>query len=396
MLLDKTLQIAVIGDSEEAWLLACVLATLHRVVLVGGKPVIANGWRNAPPELQHCVQVANEQGRLGLCAAENANALSVMPYYFIADAHGLDYFEMHIAAQITVPAVSYLVHSIATPVGGTAGIASRFAHCNTVHLPLFTREGQRLNDLMQPDLLVLGGQAACCAQVLALLQTVITAKTTHVVNYAAAELIRISLMAFLATRVSFINELANITVAMGVDIRAVERALKSDRRIGEHYLESGVGFGGEKFFDALKDYQQLFAYPEQTLIHTVANINTRQQEVLFQKLWRHYDGELHGMHIGILGGAYKPGSSSIVHSALHKTLPALLAQSAKVVIYDPQANAQIQASYGQYSALTVCATAADVIAQCDAVLVLTAWPEFNALTAADFAVAGKQRPLFKC
>lgn len=216
-------------------------------------------------------------------------------------------------------------------------------------LPVFARGGNMLANFAKPALLVLGcdddSQQAIMLE--ALRPMARRAGEVMLVPLAAAELIKSSVNAMLATRMSFMNEMATLCESVGVDIELVRQGLAADPRIGSDYLDAGCGFGGPSFSDELLDFSRSVqaSIDQQTLIANALRINERQRDVLFRKLWRYFEGDLSGRCFAIWGAAYKPNSASVQDSAVHPLLQALWAQGARTRVYDPLAADSLRECY---------------------------------------------------
>lgn len=259
------------------------------------------------------------------------------------------------------------------------------------HFPLFVRGGFALRDFMNPSLLLLGcDEPEAEAFLLEGLRPILRrAQETQLVSLAAAEVIKSAVNAMLATRVSFMNELAELCENLHVDVEDVRQGLAADPRIGSAYLEPGCGFGGPSFADEVIDFSRTLeqSLDRPSLLGTVMSINQRQRELLFRKIWRYFHGDLAGRCFAVWGASYKPGSSSVQGSAVHPLLQALWAQGARTVVYDPMASANLAALYSDQPLLTVASSQAESLQGAvteapsqgvDALVLVTAWDEFNA------------------
>jgi len=205
------------------------------------------------------------------------------------------------------------------------------AQANVIGLPLFCREGTALLDFSEPENLLISGENGSYAitQTLELLRPFVR-KATHimVVPHTTAELIKMGVNAMLATRISFMNEMAALAEKLNVDIELVREGLASDPRIGSDYLQAGCGFGGPSFADDLLSYAKTLRDELDTagLIDAVLAINESQREILFRKVWRFFSGRLAGKKIAIWGASFKAGTASLENSVVHPLLEALWAQ----------------------------------------------------------------------
>ncbi|MEL0027844.1 MAG: UDP binding domain-containing protein [Perlucidibaca sp.] len=266
----------------------------------------------------------------------------------------------------------------------------RVANCQpVVHaLPLFVRAGTLLQDFNQPSLVLIGSDDNADASALldALRPIVRRAREVMIVPLAAAELIKSGVNAMLATRMSFMNEIASLCERIGVDVDLVRQGMAADPRIGGDYLQPGCGFGGPSFSSELLSFARTMrdTLDRDSLIETAISINESQREVLFRKLWRHFQGQLAGRCFAIWGAAYKPGSASVQDSAVHPLLQALWAQGARTRVYDPLAGISLAEHYPDQPLLTVVPTAYAAVQSCDeggegadALILVTACEEFH-------------------
>jgi UDPglucose 6-dehydrogenase len=256
-------------------------------------------------------------------------------------------------------------------------------------LPIFARGGSMLSNLAKPPLLVIGcDDEAHTAFMLETLRPMTRrAGEVMLVPLAAAELIKSSVNAMLATRMSFMNEMATLCESVGVDIDLVRQGLAADPRIGSDYLDAGCGFGGPSFSDELLDFSRSVqaSIDQQTLIANALRINERQRDILFRKLWRYFEGDLSGRCFAIWGAAYKPNSASVQDSAVHPLLQALWAQGARTRVYDPLAAQSLRECYPDQRLLEIVDQPYDVLncsssaasAGADALIVVTAWEIFQ-------------------
>ncbi|MFD0950017.1 UDP binding domain-containing protein [Paraperlucidibaca wandonensis] len=256
-------------------------------------------------------------------------------------------------------------------------------------LPIFARGGSMLSNLAKPPLLVIGcDDEAHTAFMLETLRPMTRrAGEVMLVPLAAAELIKSSVNAMLATRMSFMNEMATLCESVGVDIDLVRQGLAADPRIGSDYLDAGCGFGGPSFSDELLDFSRSVqaSIDQQTLIANALRINERQRDILFRKLWRYFEGDLSGRCFAIWGAAYKPNSASVQDSAVHPLLQALWAQGARTRVYDPLAAQSLRECYPDQPLLEIVDQPYDVLncsssaasAGADALIVVTAWEIFQ-------------------
>jgi UDPglucose 6-dehydrogenase len=194
-----------------------------------------------------------------------------------------------------------------------------------------------------------------------------------------AELSKLAINGMLATRVSFMNELAQLAAQKGIDIEQVRQGIGSDSRIGYQYLYPGCGFGGQAFLQTLA---QLSGELEQqssadvSLLRSVQLINEQQKDLLFQKLWRFYRADLAGKRVAIWGCAFKPNTASVEGSPALTLIEALLAHGAELSVYDPRAMPALQRYLGKRGAIDYAQSPEHAVEAADALLLVTEWKEF--------------------
>jgi UDPglucose 6-dehydrogenase len=245
-----------------------------------------------------------------------------------------------------------------------------------VSCPEFLREGSAIGDFMNPHRIVLGSLDHDAAEKVAQLHLPLRAPII-ITNLRTAEMIKYASNAFLSTKISFINEIANICEALGADVKEVAVGMGYDKRIGPHFLEAGLGYGGSCF---PKDVLALAHMAKEKgrhpqLLQAVIEINTDRRNMAVSKL-REMVGDFRGKKIGVLGLAFKPNTDDMRDAPSVDIAKELLKSGAKVNAYDPVAMGvaasllpEVTMSPDAYSAAT----------GCDALIVMTEWNEFKAL-----------------
>ncbi len=194
-----------------------------------------------------------------------------------------------------------------------------------------------------------------------------------------AELTKLSISGMLATRISYMNDLANVAETIGVDIGNVKQGLAADRRIGGAYLSPGAGFGGENFSSDIlmlsKEVEQRGV--KSRLLEQVWEINEDQKEVLFRKFWRHYATQLQYKTVAIWGASFKEETASTYNSPIHKMLKALYAEGVKIRLFDPMAMSEVAALYPNIP-IYYAKDQYDALVGADGLFLLTAWKAFYA------------------
>ncbi|MQL51996.1 nucleotide sugar dehydrogenase [Desulfofundulus thermobenzoicus] len=243
--------------------------------------------------------------------------------------------------------------------------------------PEFLREGSAVRDWYHPDRIVIGGDDETAISRLARLYAGIDAPIVTM-DVSSAEMVKYAANAFLATKISFINEIASLCELVGADILPVSRAVGMDRRIGDQFLQAGLGYGGSCFPKDTcgLDFVSTCNGHAFNLLKAVIEVNKRQRLLAVRRL-RHVLGRLHGKTIGVLGLAFKPGTDDVRESPSLEIINLLLDEGADVRAYDPLAmeNARRALPDGVFFAPGVM----EAVTDCHALLVATAWPEFSTL-----------------
>jgi UDPglucose 6-dehydrogenase len=248
---------------------------------------------------------------------------------------------------------------------------------HVVSNPEFLREGSAIEDFMHPDRIVVGSNDRQAAEQVAALYAPLNAPVLVTPNIYTAEMVKYASNAFLAARISFINEIAWISERVGADAKLVAEGMGLDKRIGPSYLDAGIGFGGSCFpkdVAALAALAQRFDYhPE--LLHAVMDIN-RDQRMKVIDLLRDELEELPGSVVGLLGLAFKPNTDDMRDAPSVDIAKVLLAAGAEVRAYDPAA---MDRARGLLPGVIYAKDAYDVATGADALVLVTEWEEFRQL-----------------
>ena len=276
-----------------------------------------------------------------------------------------------------------IVNKSTVPIG-TGNIVARIVGENlaseipyfVVSNPEFLREGSAIHDFMHPDRLVFGSHHQDAAHAVAGLYSKLDT-TLLITDLHTAEMIKYASNAFLATRISFINEIARICERVDADVKIVAQGMGLDRRIGPLFLDAGIGYGGSCFpkdVKALARMAETMGYhPE--LLDAVMEINLDQRTLVVEKL-REVLGGLRDQVIGILGLAYKPNTDDVREAPAIDVIESLLQKGARVRAYDPKAMPVLKQ---QLNGIAYCEDAYGVADGADALLVVTEWDEFKTL-----------------
>lgn len=246
-----------------------------------------------------------------------------------------------------------------------------------VSCPEFLREGSAITDFLQPDRTVLGSTDSAAAESVAELYAPVNAPVV-ITDLRTAEMIKYASNAFLATRISFINEISIICERLGADVTEVARGMGFDKRIGPHFLEAGVGFGGSCFpkdVKALANMAQTHGMHPQ-LLNAVMEINAFQRRQIALKAREMLGGSVNGRTLAILGLAFKQNTDDTRESPSLTVARSLLNQGAAVKAYDPVA---MDNASQELPAIQMCESPYEAAEGSDALLALTPWNEFKHL-----------------
>jgi len=271
------------------------------------------------------------------------------------------------------------------PVGTNRKVKNRLLELTgrPVHVasnPEFLKEGCAIEDFMKPDRVVVGSDDPAIAQrVHELFRPFLrTEKPFLAMGLESAEMTKYVANCLLATKISFINEMANLCELVGADINDVRRGIGHDERIGFAFLFPGVGYGGSCF---PKDVRALQATGrdhgfQTTVLHAVDQVNSQQKQVLFHKLFKHFNGELKGRKIAVWGLAFKPKTDDIRDAPALELLRQLIAAEARVHVHDPVAIPNVRRIFGD----AVCYQdhQYETLDQADALAIVTEWNEYRA------------------
>jgi len=254
--------------------------------------------------------------------------------------------------------------------------ASPDASFAVVSNPEFLREGSAVADFFKPDRIVLGSTDYAAAEEVGELHTPLGANII-ITDLRTAEMIKYASNAFLATRISFINEIAQICEKLGADVKEVARGMGADKRIGPHFLDAGIGYGGSCFPKDVLALHHMAAtsgcHPQ--LLQAVMDINQSARDRFVGKV-QTLLGDLNGKVVGVLGLSFKPNTDDMREAPSVDIIKAMLAGGARVKAYDPVA---MDNAAEMLPEVTFCRTAYDVAKEADALLLVTEWNEFKQL-----------------
>jgi UDPglucose 6-dehydrogenase len=243
--------------------------------------------------------------------------------------------------------------------------------------PEFLREGAALADFMRPDRVVLGATNRAAAQRVADLYEPLHAPTI-ITDLRTAEMIKYASNAILATRISFMNEVAAICERLGADVKQVAQGMGLDKRIGPLFLNAGIGYGGSCFPKDVKALAHMAEITEMRpqLLHAVMDINRDARQLFVEKIIRVLDGDVRGKRIGVWGLAFKPDTDDMREAPSLDIIAGLQAAGAIVQAYDPVA---MDVARRLFDGVVFCSDPYEAADGTDAVLLLTEWNEFKQL-----------------
>jgi UDPglucose 6-dehydrogenase len=262
-------------------------------------------------------------------------------------------------------------------------LAARGAKCefDVVSNPEFLKEGAAVSDFVKPDRVVIGTDNPRTTELMRALYEPFTRNHDRliVMDVRSAELTKYAANAMLATKISFMNELASIAERVGADIEKVRIGIGSDPRIGYSFIYPGTGYGGSCF---PKDVKALIRSSHQAghtpeILAAVESVNARQKQVLFRKLSRHFAGRLKGRTIAVWGLAFKPNTDDLREAPARTLIDLLLEAGAAVHAYDPVAGAPAQELYAGRAGFALASNAYDSADGADALAIVTEWQEFR-------------------
>ncbi|MGM1054067.1 MAG: UDP-glucose dehydrogenase family protein [Pseudomonadota bacterium] len=253
---------------------------------------------------------------------------------------------------------------------------------DVVSNPEFLKEGSAVADCQKPERIIIGTEDAESVEVMRELYAPFSRQHEKIIvmDVKSAELTKYAANCMLATKISFMNEMANLAERLGADIEAVRQGIGSDPRIGYHFIYPGVGYGGSCF---PKDVQALIRTAEDIgfdskVLRAVEARNAEQKTTLFAKIRDHFGGELTGRTFALWGLAFKPNTDDMRDAPSRVLMEALWEAGARVQAYDPEAMEEAQRLYGERDELTLCGTREAALKGADALVIVTEWQSFRA------------------
>ncbi len=252
---------------------------------------------------------------------------------------------------------------------------------SVVSNPEFLKEGAAINDFAKPDRVVVGSEDERATRVMRELYAPFSRNHEKLIlmDVRSAELTKYAANAMLATKISFMNELAGLAERLGADIESVRHGIGSDPRIGYHFIYPGCGYGGSCFPKDVKALARTArgANFEPMILDAVEAVNARQKQVLFRRLEEHFHGDLAGRTIALWGLAFKPNTDDMREAPSRELMEALWAVGARVRAYDPEAMEETRRIYGERDDLALCEGPYQTLEGADVLAICTEWQVFR-------------------
>jgi len=263
---------------------------------------------------------------------------------------------------------------------GTEKLKQHLPKDEWVYFPDVIHEGNAINSVLNVKHVIIGVESRDASETMQeLLRPFFQFSYQYLfMPILDAEFTKLSISGMLATRISYMNDLAMVAEKLGIDIANVKHGIAADTRIGAAYLSPGVGFGGENFSHDILTLSSTVSETgtKSRLLEQVWAINKQQKEILFRKLWNYYHCSLNGKTVAIWGASFKENTSNIHNSPIHILLAALWAQGVIVRLHDPQALDEIAATYGPREDLILCTDQYEAAQDAHALCLVTAWKQY--------------------
>ncbi|HCB14101.1 MAG TPA: UDP-glucose 6-dehydrogenase [Gammaproteobacteria bacterium] len=259
---------------------------------------------------------------------------------------------------------------------------------SVVSNPEFLKEGAAVADFMRPDRIIVGNDDHRATLLLRNLYAPFNRNHDRLIemDVRSAELTKYAANAMLATKISFMNEMANLAERLGADIEKVRIGIGADPRIGYHFIYPGAGYGGSCFPKDVKalEYTARSVNYQATLLQAVEAVNAQQKTVLFTKIQRHFQNKLQGRTFTLWGLAFKPGTDDMREAPSRVLLEALWREGCTIRAYDPAAMSEARRLYGERPDFQLCDRPMDALSGADALVIITEWslfrsPDFGAI-----------------
>jgi UDPglucose 6-dehydrogenase len=381
----------VVGDTVCAFVTASEMArtgnqVTHHVTPGAASAVVSGGTLPyAEPGLQEQIDCQRAEGRLTLRSFDpTSNMHGVIFFSLQPDQrdHAVQLVDQMTCDADTAP---LLVNQSAFAVGTCEMLQSRlrarFPDAVVIALPDVLQEGVALAHFQRPGHILLGCDSEPAELVMRNLLRPFNRRrdVIQVMSSREAEFSKLAISGMLATRLSFMNDMAGLAEQVNVDIEQVRRGLAADPRIGDAYLYPGCGFGGPGFSRDVMSLADTLKGSDlgAELLERVLEINERQKEVLFRKFWRHFQSDIAGRCVALWGVSFKPGTNRIQNAPALALIEALRAQDVRVQVHDPMALDELRTWLGDDSHnVAFCDTPEQACSGADALMLVTEWKQY--------------------
>lgn len=381
---------------------ACLANSGHRVICVDNNRHKISDLKKGivpiyEPGLEDVVAKNLAEGRLSFTTNLQTGVLTSEVIFLALPTPPLDDGSADLSAVLAVAAqlgdclpddYCVIVDKSTVPVGTAEAVHKAVASgvsttpFDVVSNPEFLREGHAMADFMEPERVVVGVSSPAAEKVMRALYDSFTndERPLYITDPRTAELTKYAANTFLVTKISFMNEIAQLCERMGADVDLVRQAIGADSRIGHKFLYPGIGCGGSCFpkdVRALKHMSEQYDYDFKLLSAAMA-INDQQQHVLVHKLLAHFEGDIKGQTFALWGLAFKPQTDDIREAPALVIIDELLAAGARVTAYDPEAADNVRERYKDNHNVLIVPDKYDALNGASALLIATEWPEFAA------------------
>ncbi|WP_417314170.1 nucleotide sugar dehydrogenase [Cycloclasticus pugetii] len=394
------MKINVYGAGLSAWVAAACLAKVGNDVAICEMSATEQKGLNKistvrdEPNLLQQLEQQIDSGRLVRCSQEALPEAEIHWLAFQPEQQNKAEGVMDQLCQADQGGV-LVVNQCNFAVGATLDLQGRLgAKGSVVYIPDNLQEGSAIQGFSHPNRIILGlDQDKALVKARALLRPFSNGlDALQLMSSREAEFTKFAITGMLAIRLGYVNELANLADQLDVDISVVQEGMGADARIGAHYLSPGCGFGGKNFHAYVSKFSGIFQQQQQqSLLKAVVGANEVQKELLFRKLWQHYNGDLQGKVVAIWGCSFKPGTASIDNAPSIKIINALLAQGVQVNIHDPEAVPNLKKYYTNERLIRYFKTPMDAVGGADALLLVTEWALYWSPDYAQLAEVMKER-----
>lgn len=377
------MKVAVFGQTLYAGVLAALLAECgHQIFWCNVlKKAVSEQSYTQDDAVKHLLDKQQEKGFLTYCNFDQI-PFDIDAYFFsflpTEESQGIEILKQLKLRPIIHPKL--MINASTLGLHGTDKFQGHLPHDQWVYLPDMIQEGNALSSMTQAEPLIVGcGDEKTQIKIKELLRPLFPRENQYLfMPVLDAEFTKLSISGMLATRISYINDLAVVAEKLGIDIEHVRQGMAADSRIGASYLSPGAGFGGENFSHDIQTltHTVLGSGANSQLLAQVWDINEQQKEILFRKLWNYYQGNLAGKTVAIWGAAFKENTGRIQQSPIHAMLKALWAQGVIVKLHDPQALPEIEKEYGQHTDLIYCKDQYEATQDAHALCLLTGWKQY--------------------